>query len=84
MIVEAQSPRLKRYVINLRWPDDTLPDKPSTEIDWDGCAEQWFETEADFEAIYGAPTPEPMRSDTMSHVSRNARMIVRENAISVS
>lgn len=81
VIAEAQKNRLRKYVIGLRWLNDTLPDKPPTEIDWDGCAEQWFETEADFEAVYGPPTPGPMRTDAVSYVSRRARMVVRESLI---
>lgn len=79
MIIEAQRPFLKKYVINLRWPDDTLPGKPSGEVDWDGCAELWFATEADFNAIYGPTASSATRADTLKHTSRIARMIVHEH-----
>jgi len=81
MIVEAQRSFLQKYVINLRWPDDLLPGKPAGEVDWDGYAEQWFATEADFNAVHGSPTPSVTRADTLKHTSRMARMIVREHTI---
>jgi EthD domain len=84
MIVKAQRPHLKNYVVNLRWPSDSLPNKPEAEMDWDGCAEQWFENEADFQAVYGPPTPDLLRDDTLKHVSRSARMIVQGHSIALS
>jgi hypothetical protein len=82
-VVAAQRPYLKRYVIDLRWPDDPLPGKPADEMDWDGVAEQWFETEDDFKAVYARATVSPTRADTLKHVSRHARMLVRENPVEV-
>ena len=81
MIVEAKKPHLKKYVINIRWPQDSLPGKPSNECEWDGCAELWFETEADFSAAYGSSTPSPTRADTLKHVSRLERLVVDEHEI---
>src|SRR5690348_9402972 len=52
-IVAAQKPHLRKYVVDLRWAEDPLPGKPKDEMDWDGVAEQWFETEDDFKAVYG-------------------------------
>ena len=82
-VVEAQRPYLKKYVVNLRSPEDLLPGKPSNETDWDGVAEQWFETEDDFKAVHGRASVGATRADTLKHVSRLARMIVRENTIQV-
>ncbi len=84
MLVEAQKPHLKRYVVNLRWERDSLPGRPSGESVWDGCAEQWFETQADFEAVYGRTMPSPTRADVLQHVSRHERLIVHEHEIPVS
>jgi len=77
MVVQAQRPYLKKYVVNLRWEHDTLPGKPTGESDWDGCAELWFETEADFNAVYGWTTVSPTRADTLKHVSRFERLVVQ-------
>jgi hypothetical protein len=82
-ILAAQRPYLKRYVVNIRHAADTLPGKPAAECDWDGCAEQWFATEADFAAVYGRTTPSPTRADTLRHVSRFERMVVYEHEIAV-
>ena len=38
--------------VDLRWSDDSRPGKPMNEMNWDGIAEQWFETEEDFSAVY--------------------------------
>jgi hypothetical protein len=83
MITELQKPYLKKYIVNVRREEDTLPGKPSDEPEWDGCAEQWFATEADFIAVYGRATPSPSRADTLKHVSRFQRMIVEEHEIPV-
>lgn len=83
MITDLQKPYLKRYVIDFRWDEDTLPGKPGGESDWDGVAEQWFETAEDFAAVYGTSTPSPSRGDTMKHVSRFERLVVHEHEIPV-
>ena len=67
----------------IRHAEDTLPGKPAAESDWDGCAEQWFASQADFEAVYGRSTPNPTRADTLRHVSRFERLVVREHEIAV-
>ena len=43
----------------------------------------WFDTEEDFKAVFGWTTISATRADTLKHVSRQARMIVRENLIEV-
>jgi hypothetical protein len=83
MITELQKPYLKRYIVNVRAADDNLPGKPAEEPEWDGCAEQWFASEADFRAVYGKSTPSPSRADTLQHVSRFQRLIVEEHEIAV-
>lgn len=84
-IVEHQKPHLKKYIVDVRVDSDTLPGKPAAgEADWDGVAEQWFETEADFRAVYGAATPSPTRADTLRHVSRFQRLVVSEHPIAVA
>jgi len=82
-IVEHQAPHLNKYVVDVRVENDTLPGKPAEGVvEWDGIAEQWFETEADFAAVYGKPKS-PTRGDTLAHVSRFQRMVVREYPIRV-
>jgi uncharacterized protein (TIGR02118 family) len=82
MVVAAQKPYLKRYEINIGWPRDTLPGKPAVECEWDGTAEMWFDSEADFRAVYDQPVIST-RADTLAHTSRQQRMIVEEFKIDV-
>jgi hypothetical protein len=82
-VVEAKRPYLKKYVANLPRPDD-LPGKPNHDADWDGVAEQWYETDEDFKASYAPGAPSAARPDMLKHTSRHARMIVHENFIKVS
>jgi uncharacterized protein (TIGR02118 family) len=85
MVIEAYGTRLRKYVVNIRTDDDTLPGKPAEACEWDGCAEQWFETEADFTAAFAGASPStPIRADTLRHVSRHARLIVREHEIGLN
>lgn len=83
LIVGLQGPHLKRYVVNVRTEDDTLPAGPDHLFDWDGCAEQWFENEDAYRAAYVTDTPSPSRADTLKHTSRFARMVVEEREIAV-
>ncbi len=79
LIAARQTPHLKHYVVNIRTSDDDgWAGKPATDSDWDGVAEQWFETEEDFNHVYGRPAASETRSDTLNHVSRLERIIVRE------
>jgi hypothetical protein len=41
-------------------------------------AEQWFDTEEDLNAAYSRPVSGEIRADTMAHVARLERLIVRE------
>jgi hypothetical protein len=83
MILDAQRPHLMKYVVNVRWEEDFLPGKPTGELDWDGCAEQWFASESDFLAVYGKTAPSATRADLLQHVSRHARLVVREHQFDV-
>ncbi len=77
-IIADQSPHLKRYVVDVRVEDDSaLTGKPAEEPDWDGIAEQWFEDEAGYNAVYGR-IDRPTRADTLAHTSAFQRMVVRE------
>jgi hypothetical protein len=80
-VLAHQSPHLAQYKVNIRDSDsDTLPGAPAESCEWDGIAEQWFATEADFAAAYDRPAS-PTRSDTLAHTSRFTRLIVRETVL---
>ncbi len=77
-IIVDQAPYLKRYVIDLREGDDSgLAGKPAQDPEWDGIAEQWFDSEADYNAVYGR-ADRPTRADTLAHTSAFQRLVVRE------
>ncbi|MEI6372320.1 MAG: EthD domain-containing protein [Actinomycetes bacterium] len=79
MIAERQQPQLVRYTVNIKASDDdTLAGKPVDDCEWDGVAEQWFVDEDAFNEVYGRPTASETRQDTLNHVSRFERIIVRE------
>ena len=59
-------------------PDDPAYTYTDYEQDWDGVAEQWFESEEGFNEVYGRPSASDTREDTLNHVSRFERIIVRE------
>ena len=75
---DTQKPFLVRYVVNVRADEDELPGMPKNPSDWDGIAEQWFATEADFRAVYGRASS-PTRGDTLAHTSKLERIIVSEH-----
>jgi hypothetical protein len=78
-IAADQAPYLRRYVIDLRVEDDSrLAGKPDAEPEWDGIAEQWFATEADYNAVYGR-ADRPTRADTLVHTSAFQRLVVHEH-----
>lgn len=80
-IAEAQRAYLKRYVVNLRQPEDRLVGKPGHELEWDGCAEQWFGSADDFAAANATAGMDEINADTGRRVSRIARMVVEEESI---
>jgi hypothetical protein len=78
-IIADQWPWLKRYVVDVRRDDVAgLAGKPDQEPEWDGIAEQWFETEADYNAVYGR-ADRPTRADTLAHTSAFQRLVVTEH-----
>jgi EthD domain len=76
-VIRHQLPYLKGYKIDLRTSEEGLAGKPADDFEWDGIAEQWFDNEADYNAVYDK-TESPTRPDTLAHTSRFARMVVRE------
>ena len=82
-IIADQAPYLHRYVIDVRLADDSgLAGAPAHEPEWDGIAEQWFLTEADYNAVY-ARKDRPTRADTLAHTSAFMRLVVREHVQSL-
>jgi uncharacterized protein (TIGR02118 family) len=79
--VARTAPKLRRYVVNLPQRPDGLAGKPTAECEWDGVAEQWFDTEDDLNAAYSRPVSADIRADTLAHVARLERLIVREVSI---
>lgn len=78
-IMADQTPYLKRYVVDVRVADvEGLAGKPDAEPEWDGVAEQWFDTEADYNAVYGRAV-RPTRADTLAHTSAFQRLVVQEH-----
>jgi hypothetical protein len=78
-IIADQRPYLAPYIIDVRRDDvDGLVGKPADEPAWDGIAEQWFATEADYNAVYGR-TDRPTRADTLAHTSAFQRLVVHEH-----
>ncbi|MEO0410530.1 MAG: EthD domain-containing protein [Pseudomonadota bacterium] len=81
LVLSLQKDHLFKYVVNIREEDDNLPGNTAHAFEWDGCAEQWFETEEAFREVYGKSTPSASREDSENNVSKMARMIVRETQV---
>lgn len=79
LVADRQQPQLVRYVVNIRTDDeDRLAGRPDEPADWDGVAEQWFASEQAFDEVYGRPAAAETRDDTLAHVARLQRIVVRE------
>ena len=80
-IAADQAPYLKKYLMDLRIADDSgFAGKPASEPEWDGIAEQFFDTIEDYNAVYSR-TDRPTRADTLAHTSAFQRLVVREHRI---
>lgn len=75
-IRDEQIPHLVRYVVNAA-VEDNLVAKPATVPAWDGIAEEWFATEAEFNAVYGR-TDRDAHEDADANTSLVERLVVRE------
>jgi|SRR5579872_773876 len=78
---EARKGELRKYVVNIREPSDTLAGQPPDDPIWDGVAEEWYEDEKAVNRAYSRPAARGTRQDTLAHVSRLSRIIVREREI---
>lgn len=81
LVLSLQEKHLHKYIVSIRDETMDLPGGTGIDFEWDGCAEQWFETEADYRAVYDNPTPSASREDSEKHVSKMARLIVRETQV---
>lgn len=79
-VAHHQKPHLKRYIVDIRAEDDNWAGGTSDAFDWDGVAEQWFDDQAGYDAVYN-DGPSPTRADTLAHTSRFARLVVTEHSI---
>ena len=72
----SRCPHLVRYIVNVR-TDDNLASKPDEEPEWDGIAEEWFPTEAAFNAVYGKEERDA-HDDSVANTGRIQRLVVKE------
>ncbi len=78
-VIAEQGPHLSKYIINIRVDDEReLAGKPASEPEWDGVAEQWFETADDYNAVYAGDN-RANRDDVLAHTSRFQRLVVTEH-----
>lgn len=81
-ILNDQFPFLKGYKIDIRVEDDSdFLGKPSADdFDWDGIAEQYFESVEDYNAVYGR-SERKTRADTEANTKAFQRLVVTEHVI---
>jgi uncharacterized protein (TIGR02118 family) len=81
VIKAKQGAMLHRYIVNIRSERDDLPAATGTPCEWDGMAEEWFESEEAARKALSLPSAPATRADVMAHVSQMSRMIVTEHPI---
>ena len=81
MIREKLGDLLHRYIVDIRTDHDDLPAAAGSPCEWDGIAEEWFESEEIARRALSLPSAPETRADVMAHVSRMARMVVTEHPI---
>jgi uncharacterized protein (TIGR02118 family) len=69
----ARMPKLKRACFNLAQDGEELP--------YDGVSELWFDCLADFESAYQSEIGKKVAEDSMAHVSKRDRLVVKEHTI---
>ena len=80
--IARAAPGLRKYVVNFGRPD-SFAGKPTFDCEWDGVAEQWFESDEALNAAYSRQVSSEIRADTMAHVARLERLIVEELEIPI-
>jgi len=81
IIAGKQGGMIARYVVNIRTDGDDLPGATGTACDWDGMAEEWFESMDDARRAFSLPSAPETRADVMAHVSAMSRLVVSEHCI---
>jgi uncharacterized protein (TIGR02118 family) len=81
VIAAKQAVMLRRYIVNIRTERDDLPAAAGTPCEWDGMAEEWFESEEAARTALSLPSAPETRADVMAHVSSMSRLIVTEHFI---
>jgi len=66
----AQMPKLKRAYFNLVQGDENIL--------YDGVSELWFDSVADFESAYQSEIGRKVATDSLAHVSKRDRLIVKD------
>ena len=69
----SKLPKIKKLCFNLVVGEDNQ--------EYDGIAEQWFDTEEDFLSAYQSEYGKQVAADSMSKVSKRTRVFVSENFI---
>ena len=80
-VVEKQGSMLARYIVNIRTDTDDLPGAATTPFEWDGMAEEWFESEETAGQAFTLPSAADTPHDVMNHVSKLSRLVVTEHSI---
>ena len=80
-VVEKQGSMLARYIVNIRTDTDDLPGAATTPFEWDGMAEEWFESEETARQAFTLASASDTRNDVMAHVSKLSRLVVSEHSI---
>jgi len=81
VIAQRQGAMLRRYIVNIGTGDDDLPAAAGTPCEWDGFAEEWFETTEAARIALSLPSAPAIRADVMAHVRKMSRLIVSEHTI---
>lgn len=80
MITARQGHLIARYIVNIR-SDDDLPGNTATPCEWDGMAEEWFESMEHARQAFSLPSAPETRADVMAHVSAMSRLVMTEHTI---
>ena len=74
-------PGIGRYTLTIVKSTSPRQNMPSYDIQVDGIAEQWFKSQADFEAYSNSPATKRMREDGATIIGRELVFITEEKVI---
>lgn len=72
MIREKLGDLLHRYIVDIRTDRDDLPAAAGTPCEWDGIAEEWFESEEIARRALSLPSAPETRADVMGPAASSA------------